>query len=333
MMDAKHRKQWLAARRQFIGGSDAAAIMGVSKWRTPLDVYLSKVEGVDGDGNAAMERGRLLEPAVLQMYANETGLALEIGGDIRLHAALPFVGATLDALAAATIVVDAKTSRNRGGWGEPGTDEIPIDYLLQLHHYMAVADKQVADCAVLFGNFDFVIYRCPRDEELVAMLLEAEARFWHCHVLAKQPPPPRSAADALRRFPKARSQTARLATYDAVVDLNDLAKIAGAVAVLEQWRGELEARVKLEIGDALALASGSEPLCTWSNVAAAERLDAARLKAELPDVFKQYAKRGEPTRRFSIRPDAIAAAAAQLFPNPTLAERTVPCLPTTVKAE
>lgn len=35
-------EEWLSARRNGIGGSDASAIAGLNKWKSPIAVYLEK---------------------------------------------------------------------------------------------------------------------------------------------------------------------------------------------------------------------------------------------------------------------------------------------------
>ena len=64
-------QEWLAYRRQGIGGSDVAAILGISPFRTARDLYDDKLNiasAVDDTGNwVALEMGHLLEPLVAQM--------------------------------------------------------------------------------------------------------------------------------------------------------------------------------------------------------------------------------------------------------------------------
>ena len=305
-MTAEERKAWLAERRKCIGGSDAAAILGLSKWTTRLDVFLSKTTRQPDHSNRAMYRGRMLEPAILQMYANETGLALERPREILRHKSIEFIGASLDAVAARTIVVDAKTARLRKAWGEPGTDQVPIEYLIQMMHYLAVTDLAVADLAVLFGDFDFQIYRIQRDEELVQQILAAEQTFWTEHVLPGIPPGAMSTADGLKLFPQASLPKIYLqASAQQLQQLAQLATVRQAISRLEQVQEELEAQLKAAIGSTTGLQCGRRLLASWSNVKGREGLDAKRLQEELPQLYKVYAKQGQPTRRFELEIEAI----------------------------
>lgn len=71
------REQWLEYRRLGIGGSDVAAILGISPFRTARDIYYDKlgiaaVEGYEGNW-VAMEMGNLLEGLVAEIFRRKTG--------------------------------------------------------------------------------------------------------------------------------------------------------------------------------------------------------------------------------------------------------------------
>ncbi len=72
MSGATH-EAWLAERRTGLGGSDVAAILGLSKWKTPLDVYLDKIgegsEDPDDEKRRTFARGHAMEPTIVDEYA------------------------------------------------------------------------------------------------------------------------------------------------------------------------------------------------------------------------------------------------------------------------
>ena len=70
-------EEWLSYRRRGIGGSDAAAILGISPWRTARDLYYDKLNVVKADMDenwVALEMGHLLEDLVARIFAKKTGL-------------------------------------------------------------------------------------------------------------------------------------------------------------------------------------------------------------------------------------------------------------------
>ena len=62
------RSKWLARRRRGITATDVAAILGMSKYATPLDVYLTKRDGDQKEATYAMQRGNALEPLLIDEW-------------------------------------------------------------------------------------------------------------------------------------------------------------------------------------------------------------------------------------------------------------------------
>ena len=93
-----NRAEWLKLRQIGIGGSDVAALLGISKWRTPLDVYRSKVEEPEEVDNASMEWGRRLEPVIRQKYADTVGMMVQVPEVMFRHPLHPYTQALLSAI-------------------------------------------------------------------------------------------------------------------------------------------------------------------------------------------------------------------------------------------
>ena len=158
-MDA--RDDFLKSRATGIGGSDAAAILGLSRWKSPFQVYQEKRgEAAQTPDNASMRWGRYLEPVVRQAYADDTGRAVRLPDGLVRHQQHTFMIANLDGVTDDGRVVEIKTARTSQGWGEPGSDQVPQEYLLQAQHHMAVTGLVVADVAVLIGGSDSDRTRC-----------------------------------------------------------------------------------------------------------------------------------------------------------------------------
>ncbi len=180
----------LEARRHGIGGSEAAAACGVSKWQTPLHVYLSKLGLWETEQNEAMQWGLWMEDLLQRAYEARTGTRL-CRPAITYHSEKhKFMFATPDRLDEGhTKLIELKTARTREGWGEPGSDEIPHDYVCQVQHQMAVLDAPLAEVAVLFGGCDFQIYSVPRSDSFITTMVAIEAELWQ-RIQDRNPPPP-----------------------------------------------------------------------------------------------------------------------------------------------
>lgn len=180
-----------------IGGSDLSALLGRSPWGTPFTLYARIVSALEGrampdEDSAPKRRGRALEKAVLDLYAEETGATLLPGPKLS-HPRLQYVRASLDALADrdGVRVVDAKTAglSEVRKWGEPGTDEVPEYILYQMTWYAGLQHNtpRNPDVAALVGG-DLRVYTVPWDAELFGMLDQAVERFWKDHVEPRRPP-------------------------------------------------------------------------------------------------------------------------------------------------
>lgn len=297
------RQEWLNERRSGIGGSDAAAVLGLSKWKTPLQVYLDKRgEAQEIPDNEAMLWGRALEPVIRQQYAERTGRAVLMPDGILRHPSHGFMLANLDGMTEDRRVVEIKTARTAQAWGEPGSDEVPQDYLLQVQHYMAVTGFEVADIAVLIGGSDFRLYEVPADRELQEMLIDAEAAFWR-NVEQGIPPEPVSYADMQARF----GRNSREGMIEAESDPDVLVAVAKLRAIRETMKAmeadeEVQKAVIMKaLGEMDTLTIAGQPAVTWKAAKPSKRFDPTAFKAAHPALYAEFLKTGEPSRRFLLK--------------------------------
>src|SRR5688572_27517515 len=108
----------------------------MSKWKTQLALYLDKRGELEVEENEPMRWDNLLEPVVRQEYANRTGRTVVVPSGIIRHPTVDFALMTPDGIADDCRVLQVKTARSSEGWGEPGTGEIPMEYLIQVQHEM-----------------------------------------------------------------------------------------------------------------------------------------------------------------------------------------------------
>lgn len=195
-------------RSEGITGSEIAAVAGLSRWQSPIDVWTRKV-GLDDDeelDSPDIRRGNYLEDGLRKWYAQDKGKSVLIPTTLKSKNH-PLVIATPDGICwdaqipkvyeSCTVTADPheinileiKSPRKATGWGESGTDEIPQQYIPQVIWGMAAAGLEKADVAALvFGELR--IYPVAWNERLFGLLLERAEKFWHDHVLTKEPPAP-----------------------------------------------------------------------------------------------------------------------------------------------
>lgn len=208
-------------RKQGLGGSDIAVILGLSPWKTPLELYLEKTGELpepDLSANEAVHFGNVLEDVVADEYARRTGEKVRRNNQTLYHSTHPFLLGHLDReVVGKRKVLEIKTASGsqRSQWGEPETDQVPEYYLVQVAHYMALRDYDSADVAVLFDGREFVRYTVGRDPELEKMIIDAAVSFWRGNVLARVAPAPAydhpsTVALLQRRYPGTNGATVSL---------------------------------------------------------------------------------------------------------------------------
>jgi putative phage-type endonuclease len=294
-----NREEWLAARRQGIGASDAAAAVGLSKWCTPLELYLIKRGELETTENEPMRWGTALEPVIRQEYANRTGRTVILPGLLR-HPRIEFALATPDGIADGDRLLEVKTARTAQDWGEPGTNEIPTEYMLQVQHALAVVGLVVCDVAVLVGGQDFRLYEVEADHELQEMLFDQEAEFWR-RVREGDPPEPSNRDDVRRRWRYSSGLSVK-ASQEVLAMVAELKRLREVVSQEDAKCEALAAAIQQYMAEASELvAENGAPLATWKNVKANPRFDLERFREEQPELWAQYLRDPQPQRRFLLK--------------------------------
>jgi len=184
--------EWHAFRREHIGSSDAPAIAGESPYTSALAIYAEKVgepAPIDPASARLMMIGQMMEPVILDFYADETGRKVRKGRVLE-DRTIPWLAASLDGEAEGRIVEAKFTTTRRFN------DGVPPDVLVQVTHQMAVAGAEVADVAVFTGR-DFLIHEVPFDPAFWDGIYTLEAAFWQ-RLVDRDPPPP-DASDSSRK--------------------------------------------------------------------------------------------------------------------------------------
>ncbi len=248
------KSEWLAARRTGIGSSDAAAVLGVSPWATPLQVYLEKIgEAPEREQTGPMRLGLLLEPIIAQLYSDDTGYGFQDEQRFVRSQRYPWLIATLDRVREDERVVELKSvgRRQADEWGESGTDEVPRWVACQVLHQMIAAGAEVADVAALICGQELRIYHLERDDQLTKAIIEREGEFWD-KVVSRVPPavnPDKDARLLSRLFPDS---------------VGEVALGADATRIVQEWErlgkeaGEADkARKRLKIDLLMALGNAA----------------------------------------------------------------------------
>ncbi|MGF6978986.1 putative phage-type endonuclease [Paraburkholderia sp. JPY465] len=193
------RDAWLLERRKGLGGSDCAAALGESRYKTAHQLFLEKLDLIPGDAlvspDAAerMRFGQLIEDVIATAYAERYSVKLRRHNKLAKHPRYPWMIGSYDRTIDGQRVgfeaknVDALTYRN-DEWGEEFSEQVPREYWLQCTHYLAVSGYDAWVLAACIGGNALRTYRIERDEEMIGILEQSEAEFWE-HVRNEDPPP------------------------------------------------------------------------------------------------------------------------------------------------
>ncbi|MDT2704780.1 YqaJ viral recombinase family nuclease [Enterococcus dispar] len=194
-------QEWLADRRKGIGGSDVATILGLNKWKSPYQLWLEKTDQITLDDNAgeAAYWGTALEPLVANRFSEVTGKKVRRRNQVFEHTDYPFLRANIDRdIVGEPAVLECKTA-NQFLAKEWEKDEMPMQYICQVQHYMNVLNREYAYFAVLIGGQRFIWKRIDRDQDLINAITERLVEFWEENVL-KGIPPEIDGSDATSAF-------------------------------------------------------------------------------------------------------------------------------------
>ena len=295
-------EEWLKLRKSGIGGSDAGAICRVNPYSNPIKVYYDKTtdDTYEAD-NEAVRIGHDLEEYVASRFSEATGLKVRRSNYMYRSIEHPFMIADVDRLIVgedAGLECKTASAYNADKWKD---GEIPLHYIMQCYHYMAVTGKRTWYIAAVILGQRFVWRKLAWDDALIDGLIEAETRFWNEHVIKRKIPDPDGSDvydEVLQKYFHTAKKANEIKLYGFDDKLERRAELVKKINELETEQKQIEQEIKLFMKDnEYAISDGYKVM--WSNVESA-RIDTKRLKEEKPDIYNEYSKVSK-TRRFQIK--------------------------------
>lgn len=294
-----------AERLKAITGSDAAAILGVSPYRTALETWQYKTGlAVEPDISETpyVKAGIFLEQAVADWFEHDTGKKLEKDERFLRHKDHFWMAANIDRrVIGESAIWEGKTTSTDKGWGENGENIIPEQYLCQVAHYCAVTDCERAYIAVLIRGVDFRTYTYQRSARLEALLIEKEQLFWDC-VQNETPPPATSQDDIIRLYGTHTVAGPIIGTHELTEAAERYKAIKIQLKELQAEQKQLQDKITVYMGQKDTLLSPTGNLiATFKTRNGYEIADTKSLKEAEPELFKKYSKFVNPTRVLAIK--------------------------------
>lgn len=296
------RSEWIERRRSGIGGSDAAAVLGLNPYCGPFDVYADKLELVEPrEETEPMRFGRDMEDYVAHRFTEATGKQVRRRNMMLRHPEHEWMLANLDRVVVGeNAILECKTTSDMIRWKLDEGECDPAHHV-QCMHYLAVTGYERAYLAVYQRKSGLHVFEITRNDADIALLIEVEGEFWREHILTGIPPDPdgSDAAGAVikKMFPCVEREKTFLNGKEKL--LADRTTLAEQIAALEKEKAKIDQAIQLEMGTAeIGTCNGWR--VSWPNINGRSTVDSKALKREHPDIYLKYAKTGKPYRRFVV---------------------------------
>lgn len=287
-------------RNKFIGGSDIAKIMGLSRWGTPLKLWAEKtgkLPAPDLSNVEAVEMGTRLEQFVADLFAVKTGKSVRRSPKYYQHPDYPYMIAHVDRLVTGTDeLLECKTCSAYKADEWEG-EEIPQEYILQVMWYLGITGRKIGHIAVLIGGQSFKYKQIEFDAELFATMVEAAKEFWG-HVQEDTPPAIMPTDDETLKDLYSEHSEVMIELYpkddetaQAAQTLEDkiayLQEIKAHIKNYQDEQKEIETTIKDIIKDNLGIKT-PKYVVTWKSQSAT-KFDTKSFKETHEDLYKEFA--------------------------------------------
>jgi putative phage-type endonuclease len=309
-------------RRRGIGGSEVAAILGLSRFRTPYVVWLDKMGLLAPQPSSKrMLFGQFAEAAILKAYAHETHCELMTDHKSARHPERPWMVATADALVVGERRgVDAKMiAWDQSPRWPPTAAEIPDEYVLQCWHYADFFGYDGWDLAVSVAGEFPRIYTVPLDREAQTVVAKRVEAWWRRHIVNGEEPPmdasPVIAAYLQQAHPTHKRPDLRNATDEEIAILREYEQVRIEQKAIEEERTVLENQLRKAVGDREGLTwfggkftwrkTRDRKITDWESMALGLLNQFVKDPQQRADLESFYTRTREGSRRILLQSDAF----------------------------
>lgn len=307
----KSREEWLQNRTLGIGASEVGTILGLNPFETPYQLWLRKTgRTLQKEETEAMLMGHLLEDAVAKRFAIETGVHIiknTVDDFTVYNTEKPYLRVSPDRLFWGQGV--KRNDRNKGVL-ECKTTAMPIDANSVPEHWFCQLQYQLGICEyshgalawIYLGRREFGMLQTEFDADFFEYLVARVNDFWQQHIVADVEPPAYRVEDVVLKYPYHTQGKAAEADNDLLAEVVQLKEVNEQLKEVKAKKEQLEADIKLAIGDAeMLVSSNDEVLATWKAPKATRKFDEAAFKAASPNIYEQYCKEAQGARRFVLK--------------------------------
>ena len=305
----KSREEWLERRKDGIGSSEVATIVGLNPWETPYQLWRVKL-GIDPpkQENFAMRAGHYLEDAVARFWHDETQqeiIKASATDWLIVNDERPFMRVSPDRTY--WLAGRRRSNRNKGILECKTTqlsvdaDDLPKHWFVQVQYQLGVAELQHGSLAWLSSGREFGYKDLVFVPDFYEWLVEEVAKFWIDNIQGKKEPSAVSVQDVLLKYNRHTDGKVLEVDDEIFRDYQDLKDVRRQIDALEERKETLEGRIKMAFGDAEAISYGGDTIATWKAPKPSLKFDAKRFQVEHPDDVKDYMIAQHGARRFLLK--------------------------------
>lgn len=298
--------EWLEIRKEGIGGSDTATILGLNSYKSAYELWLEKtgqIESSDLSDNEAVHFGNVLEDVVAAEFSKRTGLKVQRNNFVLAHPEHDYLRANIDReIVGSPVILECKTTSlfNADKWEN---EKVPANYIIQVQHYMAVMGYEAAYVAVLIGGQKFKYVEIERHDAIIAEIITQAGKFYNHNVLGNNAPAidGSSAAGEFLNKQYLNSTATEIALSSEYADeLQRYFNIKEKQKRLNEDERLIKNKLKLEMKEAESAKVANYGV-RWTPTVS-NRVDVKKLKTAYPDIHKELSYQTE-SRRMSIKED------------------------------
>ena len=298
------REEFLRRRKSGLGGSDIAAIMGLSKFRTPEQVWLDKIsDEINEEQNDVLELASYLEEYAAQKYSKVTGYKVRRRNRELVHKDYPFLKGNIDREILGDPrgvgILEIKALSNFS-FRTVEMKGLPADYICQKQDYFLCGNGEYKWGAFAILNRDngrLLTFETSPDTEFHKLILDAAVPFWNINVLQKIRPE----IQGNESVKKVKVESDFTGTITDMTDNERLNELAAQrienMALVEEAKALLD-----QTDEAICSILGETEAAECKGArfyyksSSRTSIDTKKLKAERPDIFKHYSKTTESAR-------------------------------------
>lgn len=251
------RKAFLEERQTGIGSTMSPVILGLARYGTPFSLWEELTgRAAEKQQTLPMWLGLKMQNVVGELYAHQQGKRLRADNRMHRHPHHPWLYTHLDfRVIGERRLVECKTSSRWDQFGPDGSEDIPVDYWVQVQHEMAVTGYPWCDLAVLLSNREFRHYPIPRNDTFIAGMIEADHEFWFGNVQADVPPYDGSEAAEhyLRSQKQQPTMDLKVATSEVSLLVDRYLQLGDGIRLSIEEKNKLRQQLELAIGEAEGL--------------------------------------------------------------------------------